>query len=351
MANIYQKIKVALCSFGLSGKAFHAPFISTHRGFELYAVLERSKNIVTNFYPNTIIYKSIDRLLCDPEIDLVIVNTPDETHFAFARLALKAGKHVVVEKPFTQTFHQAVEIIELAKQNNLMLTAFQNRRLDGDFLTIKQIVNNQLLGRLVEFESHFDRYKTAVDLESWKEKSDTNILYNLGAHMIDQALVLFGMPVALSADLRCLRDNSKNVDNYDLRFYYDNLKVTLKATYLARENSLRYVLHGTKGSYIKYGIDPQEALLRTGHLPNETNWGRENENFWGTLNTNINGLHFKGKIETIAGSYQNFYENIYQHLNHDEPLAVDPLEAAQIIKIIEVAIKSDKLKQAVSLLT
>jgi predicted dehydrogenase len=293
--------------------------------------------------------KSFDDLVSDPEIELIIVNTPDNTHYELARKALLGGKHIVVEKPFTQTVEQGEELINLALKNKLQISVFQNRRWDGDFLTVKEVIANGLLGRLVEFESHFDRYRNFIQPGTWKEDPDTGTgtLYNLGSHMIDQALCLFGMPEAVQADIRILRSGGKVDDCYDLKLYYNSVKVTLKGSYLVREPGPRYILHGTSGSFLKYGIDPQEDDLKSGKPICSVNWGNDDEEKWGIINSDINGLHHVGRIETIPGNYLAYYDNIYQVLRHEVQPEVQAKDALDVIKIIKASLVSSQTRQAV----
>ncbi len=281
-------------------------------------------------------------------IDLVLVNTPDDSHFEYAKAALEAGKHVVVEKPFIHEVAEGEELIKLAVQNNKILTVFQSRRWEGDFLTIKNILENKFLGRLVEYEAHFDRFRNFIR-DSWKENPafKTSTLYNLGSHLIDQALVLFGMPEAVFADIRKQRTGSLVDDLFELILYYPGLKVTLKSSYLVREPGPRYLLHGTEGSYIKYGIDPQEEALTNGHMPDEPDWGKEPEANWGILNTNLNGIHYRGPVETFPGCYQDFYNRLYESIAEGKELAVKPEESLNGLRIIKAAYESSDKRCAV----
>lgn len=345
------KINVGLASFGMSGKVFHAPLISSHPGFSLKSIVERSKNESQKYYPEVSVVQSFEELINDKAIDLIVVNTPDNTHASFAMKALEAGKHIIVEKPFTQTVSEGENLIRFANKQNLLISVFQNRRWDGDFLTVQEIIAHNLLGRLVEFESHFDRYRNFIQADTWKEDPSTGAgtLYNLGSHMIDQALVLFGMPESVFADLRILRTGGKIDDSYDLKLYYPNIKVTLKGCYLAREAGARYTLNGTLGSYVKYGLDPQEDDLKNGISPLSTNWGKEPEDKWGLLNTDVTSLHFYGKIETKPGNYMEYYNNIYEAITLKKPLTVKAEEALNVIKIINAAISSSTEKMLIRL--
>jgi scyllo-inositol 2-dehydrogenase (NADP+) len=342
-----RKIKTGLASFGMSGKVFHAPLLTAHGGFELKTIVERSKSEASKYYPDAIIKKSFDELLSDNEIELIIVNTPDHTHYQFTEQALEAGKHVIVEKPFTQTVEEGLKLISLAKRKNLILSVFQNRRWDGDFLTIQKIIMEKQLGRLVEFEAHFDRFRNYIQPNTWKEDASTGTgtLYNLGSHLIDQTLVLFGMPASVFADIRKLRTDTKVDDFFELILYYDLLRVSLKASYLVKEPGPRYIINGTQGTFLKYGIDPQEDAMKAGILPNSTGYGIEKSEYWGVLNIECNHQNYKGTVETIPGNYLTFYNNIYETLVNGKDLAVKPEEALNVIRIINAAWNSCRNKK------
>lgn len=333
------KINVAIASFGMSGKVFHAPLLYRHPGFNLSAIAERSKDEARSIYPDVKIVRSFDELTADDSIELIVINTPDKTHFEYASRALEAGKHVIVEKPFTQTVKEGEELIRLAAHKNKILSVFQNRRWDGDFLTVRKIIANGCLGRLVEFESNFMRFRNYIQPGTWKETEGfgKGIVYNLGSHMIDQALLLFGMPEDVWADVDALRTGGETDDYYHIKLIYPNVKVTLKGSYLVREEGARYTLHGTEGSFLKSGIDPQEEMLKKGEDPFTPDWGKEPEKNWGILNTNIGGLHYRGNIETIPGNYAAYYDNIYGAIRNNVDLAVMPQQSLNVIKIIEQA--------------
>ncbi len=345
------KIQVGLASFGMSGKVFHAPILANHPGFHLDKIVERTKNESSKYYPNVTVVRSFDELLKDDNIELIVVNTPDPTHFEYTHKALEAGKHVIVEKPFTHTIGQGEDLINLADKHNKMLSVFQNRRWDGDFLTVRKIIENQWLGRLVEFESNYMRYRNYIQPNSWKESAiqSIGITYALGSHMIDQALVLFGMPEAVWADIDSMRTGSEVDDFYHIKLIYPEIKVTLRASYLVREESARYTLHGTLGSFLKYGIDPQEEMLNQGGNPSMPNWGKEDGAHWGLLNTDINGMHIRGKVETIAGNYAAYYDNIYDVIRNHVELEVRPEQALNVIHLIEAAMESSRSGQNIEI--
>ncbi|MDD2437349.1 MAG: Gfo/Idh/MocA family oxidoreductase [Massilibacteroides sp.] len=345
-----ETINVGLASFGMSGAVFHAPFISHHPGFKLYAIVQRHSDSALTRYPNVKLMRSFEELIADKSIQLVIVNTPDVTHYMYVKQALTAGKHVIVEKPFVFTVREGEELIKLAEKQNRMLCVFQNRRWDGDFLTVKQMIASGVLGRVVEFQSAYQRYRNYIQPNTWKEKADKHVglTYNLGSHMIDQTIVLFGIPQSIYADIDRLREGSEVDDYYQIHLHYPKIKVTLRAGYLMREETPRYMIHGTNGSFVKYGLDPQEEALKAGLCPASPDWGKDEERTYGTLNTELNGLHFRGKIETISGNYQAFYEEVYLSLHTGKKPTTDASSVLPVIRILEAAFESKEKKQEVS---
>ena len=336
-------INVGLSSFGLSGRVFHAPFITNHSGFSLKKVLERTKNLSRRYYTEVEIVRDFNDLINDPEIDLIVVNTPDFTHYEFAQKALSAGKHVIIEKPLTHDLREGEKLVELGEKTNQIFSVFQNRRWDGDFQTVQKIIEHKMLGNIVEFESHFDRFRNYIK-EGWKEQKETGsgVTHDLGSHTIDQALYLFGQPQAVSADIRKFRKNTPVDDYYNLRLVYDDVAVILKGGYHVRESLPRYIINGDQGAFVKYGLDTQEAALDNDQSPMETNFGHEPEETWGTLNTQINGMHFRGKIETLPGYYMGYYDNIYNAINGKEKVAVPARDGLNVIRLINAAFRSSE---------
>jgi predicted dehydrogenase len=345
------KIVTGIASFGMSGKVFHAPLLTNHEGFYLKTIVERSRDDARQWYPDIQVTKSFDDLLRDPEIDLVVVNTPDHTHAELTHKALMAGKHVVVEKPFALHAGECEDLLNLATRKNKVLSVFQNRRWDGDFLTVQKVIKNEMLGKLVEYEAHFDRFRNYIQPNTWKEDSSsgTGTLYNLGSHLIDQALVLFGMPESVWADIRILRPDGMVDDFFEIVMHYSEIRVALKASYLVREPGPRYSLHGTNGSFLKYGIDPQEEALKQGTSPTGPDWGKDTPEMWGTLNADKGGLHYVGKLETIPGNYMAYYNSIFEAIVNGKELQVKPEEAVNVINVIEAALESSKHKRTIGL--
>lgn len=344
-------IKTALCSFGMSGLVFHSPFITINPGFNFYAVWERTKNEAQKKFPNVITYRSLDKMLADELVELVIVNTPNFTHFEYAKKALEAGKHVIVEKPFTVTVEEAEELIALAKQQNKLLSVYQNRRYDSDYKTIKKVLDKKLLGEVVEAEFHFDRFREELSPKKHKEipGPGTGVLYDLGAHIIDQALQLFGIPQKLFADIRIVRPVSKVDDYFEVLLYYPNLRVRLKAGYSIREALPGYIIHGLKGSFIKPKTDVQEIMLQAGNIPGAKDWGREPETEKGLLHTEIDGVEVREYIDSEQGNYDDYYSGIYEAIRNNKPLPVTAEEGKNVIRIIQTAFESSESQKVISL--
>ena len=344
-------IKTAIASFGMSGEVFHGPLLKVNDTFEVAMVLERTKNNSKKLFPNAKIVRDYTEILNDPSIDLIIVNTPDHLHYEMAKQALEAGKHVVVEKPFTKTLAEAEEIIALAKSKGLIITSYQNRRLDSGFLTVKEVIKSGKLGRLVEFESHYDRYRNIIPENTWKEAEGnyTGSLTNLGAHMIDQALSLFGKPISVTAHLDTLRTGGKILDYYDVRLQYDRFAALLKSSLLVKTNGPRYIVHGELGTFRKFGIDPQEELLKTGALPNSKDWGKEPESDWGKLEFEKDGNDYSEVVPSVAGDYNFFYKNLADAILAGKELLVKPDEIALLMKVLEACIESNSLKKTIML--
>ena len=335
-------IKVGIAGFGMASKVFHAPFLKVSPQYEVIAAFERNHEESKTLFPDVKLVRSFEELL-QANIDLVVIATPNETHYPYAKQALLAGKAVVVDKPFTITSQEALELDALAKQTGTLLTVYQNRRYVADFMTMQQILKEQLLGEVHTYEGNYLRYRPEQRPNAWREKPEpgSGILYDLGPHIIDQCLVLFGLPKYITADVRIQRSHAQTDDAFTVVLDYGFLQATLKAGMLVREHGPRYIIHGTKGSFIKYGDDPQEAKLKAGELPSDT-LGVELEEFYGLLHTEINGGVVKEYIPSKRGDFGLFYEYLYQSLTQGAPLKTTPLQAYNVMKLIELAFESSK---------
>jgi scyllo-inositol 2-dehydrogenase (NADP+) len=337
-------MKTGVVGFGVAARFMHLPFIITNPKFQLQSILQRHGEEAKEKYPSIRIVRNLDEMLADESLELIVITTPNDSHYEYARRALEAGKHVVVEKPFTITSDDAKKLIAQAELKNRVLSVYQNRRYVSDFLTIRQLMKENKLGEIVEFEAHYDRYRPGLRPDAWREEDQpgSGILYDLGAHLIDQAFCLFGIPQFVTADIRIQRPGARATDYFELWLDYGFTKIILKAGMLVREPGPRYAIHGRLGSFLKSGEDPQEALLRKGILPTTADWGRETEDIYGILHTEINGEIIKEKYPSLAGNYGGFYDALYDTICKGEPLKVKPEHGYNVIRMIELATESNK---------
>jgi scyllo-inositol 2-dehydrogenase (NADP+) len=343
-------INTALCSFGMSGKVFHAPYISTNPNFKLIGAWERSKKTIQQFYPNAISFSSYEEILNDKNIQLIIVNTPTYTHFDYAQKALQAGKHIVVEKAFTTTVSEAQELIALATAKGLQIAVYQNRRWDSDFLTVKKTIESNALGYIKEAELRFDRFNANLSHKIHKEEPNpgAGIVKDLGPHIIDQALFLFGMPHAVFADIDITRPTSVVDDYFEILLYYTDKRVRLKASYFVKNATHSYKVHGTNGTFIKSRADVQETKLNNNEMPTNTAFGEEPIAEQGTLMVDKNGTTITEKIITEVGNYALFYKGVAHALVNNTTMPVTATDGLRVMKIIEAAFQSSKEQRVIS---
>ncbi len=343
---------VAVLGFGLAGRVFHAPFVSAVPGLELRAILQRSGDTAQGAFPEVRIARTLPDILEDPAIALVVVGTPNETHLPFAGAALRAGKHVVIDKPVAPSAQGLAHLMALASERSLLLAPFHNRRWDGDFLTVRKLLRDDTLGRLVTFSSRFDRFRPIPKTGTWKEAESAahGLLLDLGPHLVDQALALFGLPATLTASVRHERQGTTIEDSFDLILsYLDGPRVLLGATLIAADPGPRFLLHGTSGSYKKFGVDPQEpTLVAGGRVPplgSTEPWLQESSDRFGTLTLCADPAHnpaalTQEPLPTLPGDYRAFYSNVLAALRGEAPLAVNPAEAWTSLRLLELARES-----------
>lgn len=334
--------KTGICSFGMSGKLFHAPFLEAHPGFELSAIVERNNNDSRELYTNSKLYRSVEELCGDKDLQLIVVNTPTHLHFEQAKMVLQSGKNMVIEKPFAITVKEAEELTALAKKNNLFLSVYQNRRYDGDYNAVKEVIEKGLLGEIREAEIRYDRYRPSFGGKIHKEGNmpGAGNLYDLSPHLVDQAIQLFGFPNALFADLIKMRDDVAVPDYFEILFYYDRLRVRLKATVIARESTYAYVIHGMKGSFLQQRSDMQEHELLAGTKPSLESWCPAPSASDGILHTEINGELVRNETFSSPGNYMGYYDDIYKALTGQGPNPVPAADAILNTRIIEAALES-----------
>ncbi len=305
-------IRVGLIGFGLAGRVFHAPLISSVEGLELAAVVERKSDKAAGLYPGIHTYRSVEELLADSSIKLIVVATPNATHYPMTMLALEAAKHVVVDKPMGMTTGEIAELMELAGGLGLKLVPFHNRRWDSDFQTIQKVLDDKSLGTLAHFESTFDRWRPGLSSRAWKEEADQGgLLFDLGTHLVDQALHLFGYPDFVGAEVKKERDGEGAKDAFTVRLhYYSGLTVNLSANLLSTQPRPRFHLRGTSGNFVKWGLDPQEAALGEITRIDNPHWGLEPEEAWGALSIDKNGAVESTRPQPIPGDYRGFYTGV-----------------------------------------
>jgi scyllo-inositol 2-dehydrogenase (NADP+) len=334
-----QKIKTGLVGYGFAGSTFHAPVLAAVEALELRAVASSKPELVHQDWPAATVYADAAQLFADPSIELVVIAAPNEAHFSLAHAALLAGKHVVVDKPFTITSAEAETLIACAKAAGRVLSVYHNRRWDADFLTLKALLQQGTLGRVTSFESHFDRFRPDIK-QRWRESAAPGggLLYDLGPHMLDQALQLFGPPQRLYADTALLRDGAAAVDYFHLVLHYERLRVVLQAGCLVNAPTARFAVHGDKGSFVKFGLDPQEDALKAGARPGQPGWGRDP----------VQGaLHLAGAADghcqhlpMADGCYHHFYQGMAEAIRNGAPAPVAAQDALATIRLIEAALRS-----------
>jgi predicted dehydrogenase len=326
----------------MSGKLFHAPFIHAHPGFALAAITERHQAASQQIYPHIQLYRSVTAMLEDASLDLIIVNTPNQYHYEQARQALLAGKHVVVEKPFTITVQQAEDLQALAATTNRVLAVYQNRRYDGDFAAVRQCITEKWLGDIREAEIRYDRFRPQPGGKQHKEGAmpGAGVLYDLSPHLADQAIHLFGFPDAVWADAFTMREGVAAHDYFELLLFYPQLRVRLKASCVARESHYAYILHGTKGSFLQQRSDTQEQHLLAGVAPSLEPWCTPPAAPDGLLHTTINGVETRKATTAVPGNYMHYYNDLYKALCGAGPNPAPARDGINTIRIIEAALQS-----------
>jgi scyllo-inositol 2-dehydrogenase (NADP+) len=342
MLVMQEPIRVGVVGFGLAGKFFHTAVVSATPGLELTCVVERSGDTAARLYPRTRVARSLEEMLSDVGIQLIVIATPSYSHYELAMQCLREQRNVVVDKPFALTSEEAAELIRMARERKLLLAPYQNRRWDGDYQTVRRVIGSGELGRLVTYESHFDRFRPQPRRDVWRESggAGSGILFDLGPHLIDQALGLFGPPTSVFADVRIDRENGAADDAFDIRFEYmtgHRLTVFLRSTLTACIPGPRFLLHGTRGSFAKWGLDPQEDQLKAGMGYDSPEMGVEPESAWGEVRSVEGGVR---RIATLRGDYRGFYENVRDTLEGKAELVVKPEQAWRTTRLIELVRES-----------
>lgn len=335
-------LRTALVGFGYAGQTFHAPLIAASPGLELACIVSSNVGKVSQHWGGVAVAANIDTVLTDPLIDLVVIATPNDTHADLARRALLAGKHVVVDKPFTVTLAEARELAALEKQTGKLLSVFHNRRWDADFLTLSALIRDGALGRITQFESHFDRFRP-FPRDRWRERAGVpgaGLWYDLGPHILDQALCLFGRPARLWADIGTQRPGGGANDFFHaILRYADGLRVILHGSMLTADSSLRFAVHGDAGSFVKHGLDSQEDMLKAGCAPGGGDWGHDPQP------GRLTHVHKDGAIArsdhlSRPGDYRRYYTAVAEAITAGKPNPVTPEQAILVMELIEAGIQS-----------
>jgi len=337
-------LNVAMVGFGFAGKTFHAPVIRVVEGLRLTTIVQRHGGGAPDpGYEGVEFVRSVDELLTRG-VDLVVIATPNQSHHPIAKQCLLAGRHVVIDKPFTTAVAEAEELVQLGEAKRLVLSAYQNRRYVGDFVTLRKLLSEGVLGRVTTFESHFDRFRPELRPGAWREQPlpGSGLWFDLGAHLLDQALVLFGSPQAIAADIRTERAGAAADDAFDVTLHYPHMRALLRASMLAASPGPTFAVHGTKGSFIKYGLDPQEAALKSGHTPDESGWDAEPSEMYGRLTT-PEGTR---TIPTVPSSFTHYYDNVRDAILGKAQLAVTPEQALNVMRGLELGVASSQTRCA-----
>lgn len=331
-------INVGIVGYGLAGKVFHAPLVRATPGLRLAAIVSSDAAKVHADIPDVAVVGKYAVLLADPAIDLVVIATPDALHAEQAIAALDAGKHVVIDKPFAPTLAEARTVAARAARGDRLLSIFHSRRWDGDFLTLRRLIDDGALGEIVQFESHYDRYRPAV-ADRWKERRGAGVWQDLGPHLVDQALRLFGPPRAVWADIDGQRQGALAPDYVHVVLRYDRLRVILHASHLTHANTLRYAVHGTGGSFVKHGMDVQESQSRLGMIPGEAGWGVDPAP--GTLvRIGADGVAISADVAGVPGDYRAYYAALREAIAGRGPNPVTADEGLAVMAVLDLASRS-----------
>lgn len=351
-------LNVAIVGYGLAGATFHAPLIKSTSGLIVAAIVARSPEkqaLAQKDFPDAEIISDFDSLLKNAnQVDLIVIATPNKDHAPQAKAALERGIATVIDKPIATNSKECEDLIETSKNKKALLSVFQNRRWDNDFLTIKDLLAQNKLGTILRFESRFERYRPTPRAGAWREtisnEEGGGILFDLGSHLIDQATHLFGQPDGIYAevDIRRAGVNSDD-DSFVALSFPSGVRAHLWMSAMSASQGHRFRVLGSEGAYEKYGLDPQEDALRSGKTPLDKGWGSEPDTKWGTITQYIDGFQKQEKLKSQEGCYQNFYEQMKNAVRGEAAVPVDPSEALSTLKIIEAARQSAREKRALSL--
>jgi predicted dehydrogenase len=342
-----QTLRVGLIGFGLAGQSFHGPSLRTTSGVELACILERSGNLAQTKYPDVKVVRTMDEFLADDSIHLCVVATPNLTHFDLAKRCLEAGRHVLVDKPFAPTLNEAEKLVSIAESHKRLLTVYHSRRFDGDFQTVITLIKSGMLGEISEYEIRYDRFRPNPKPNVWRERPEpgAGVMFDLAPHLIDQPVLLFGEPLSVTATAFRQRPGVLVDDAFDVCLEYPRHRAMLRARMLAYAPGPHFVIHGSKGSFIKYGMDPQEEHLRRGEQPHGEDWGIEDESRWGTLSL-ADGTSPR-KIPTERGDYRRFYAGMRDAILNGAELPVTTKQSLTTMRVLSLAEQSSRERRTI----
>lgn len=329
-------VRVALIGYGFAGKTFHAPLIRAAPGMELHLVATSQPEVVRADLPGVKTVASLSEVLADPEVELVVIATPDAVHVEQATAALRAGKAVVIDKPFARTHAEAAAVVALAAEHDRFLSVFHNRRWDADFLALKREIERGRLGRVVTVESRFDRHRPVVR-DRWREAPGAGCWLDLGPHLIDQMLVLFGLPVGITCSLAIQRDGGLSPDwAHAVLRYDDGLRVVLNAAMVAAAPEVRFAVHGTSASWLKGGLDVQEEQLKAGMTPGGPGWGVDpRPATWVDGDTGA-----RSAAPGPTGDYPAYYAAVARALRGEGDNPVPPDQPLAVMRVLDAGAES-----------
>ena len=348
---VTKPIRCGVIGFGLAGRVFHSAVIDATAGLELSGIVQRSGDAAKRAYPRLPVYPTLDAMLSQATLDVIVVATPNDTHVPLAEECLRAGKHVVIDKPVAVSSAEAASLVPISRETGRRVFVYHNRRWDGDFLTVQQLLKGDQLGTVRTFESHFDRFRPTPKPGAWREEAGrgNGILLDLGSHLGDQALVLFGLPTAVWGDVRSERAGTNVDDAFDLRLYYPEITAWLRSSSLSALPAVRFLVQGTGGSYRKDNLDPQEDALRAGDLFKTAPWGMDPESAWGAITTlSADGATHHTTVPTLPGDYRGFYANVRDTLLGNAEQAVTLVDAWRVLRLLEWAHESSERRAAVT---
>ena len=333
------KIGVGIVGYGFSSTTFHIPLLQTIEDYEIRAIVSSQEEKVKASFPHAEVVTTIDELVMQENIDLIIITSPNTTHFEYAKKAILHGKHVVVEKPFVVSVEEGEELIALAKQHSVVLSVYHNRRFDNDFRTVQKLLQDDKIGKVYTYEAHFDRFRPHVR-DRWREHKlpGSGMLFDLGSHLIDQALHLFGMPEAVYADIVNQRPGSQIDDYFHIILHYEEMRVILHSGSHVKHAGAHFSIHGEKGSIVKYGMDSQEEQLKAGKKPGDEGYGEDAMHMYTVLSTEEQEIH----IPTEIGCYENYYKGVRDAIMKRGIPPVTAEEALNVIRIITACLQSSQ---------